>query len=149
MEETPLWDFAQYRPDIVVIKLGTNDFSTGTPSREQFDASFGEMHALLRRRYGDVPILYVVPQNCDAYYDYLRATIRTLGDPNLHAVPHLAPINDQTDDLGAGYHPCLLYTSHFRSGRGPVARHARLALPTGHHHRLPGGLPRELSLIHI
>lgn len=107
MEETPLWDFAQYRPDIVVIKLGTNDFSTGTPSREQFDASFGEMYALLRRRYGDVPILYVVPQNCDAYYDYLRATIRTLGDPNLHAVPHLAPINDQTDDLGAGYHPNL------------------------------------------
>lgn len=54
-----------------------------------------------------ITIHEVLPENCDAYYDYLRATIRTLGDPNLHAVPHLAPINDQTDDLGAGYHPNL------------------------------------------
>ena len=24
----PIWDFAQYKPDAVVINLGTNDFST-------------------------------------------------------------------------------------------------------------------------
>ena len=108
MEEAPAWDFSRYRPDIVVIKLGTNDFSTGTPSEEEFRSSFGVMYERLRSGYGpEVPILYVVPQQSDAYYDYLRRIIAERGDAKLHVVPHTAAIHNNDSDLGAGYHPAL------------------------------------------
>ena len=108
MEELPAWDFTRYRPDIVVIKLGTNDFSTGTPSEEEFRSSFGAMYERLRSGYGaEVPILYVVPQQSDAYYDYLRRIIAERGDAKLHVVPHTAAIHNNDSDLGAGYHPAL------------------------------------------
>ena len=108
MEELPAWDFTRYRPDIVVIKLGTNDFSTGTPSEEEFRSSFGAMYERLRSGYGaEVPILYVVPQQSDAYYDYLRRIIAEQGDAKLHVVPHTAAIHNNDSDLGAGYHPAL------------------------------------------
>ena len=108
MEESPAWDFSRYRPDIVVIKLGTNDFSTGTPSEEEFRSSFGAMYERLRSGYGaEVPILYVVPQQSDAYYDYLRRIIAERGDAKLHVVPHTAAIHNNDSDLGAGYHPAL------------------------------------------
>ena len=108
MEATPAWDFSRYRPDIVVIKLGTNDFSTGTPSEEEFRASFGTLYERLRSAYGaEVPILYVVPQDCRAYYDYLCRIMAERGDAKLQVMQHETALFNGTDDLGAGYHPAL------------------------------------------
>ena len=42
MTDSPRWDFRGYKPDIVVIKLGTNDCSTGiTPSDQDGDLGAG------------------------------------------------------------------------------------------------------------
>lgn len=106
MEELPVWDFRSYTPDIVVIKLGTNDFSTGiSPSETDFGESFSKMYGLLREQYGPVPILYVVPREAEPYYRYLRGMAQRLGDGNLHCMMHSCAIHNGTDDLGAGYHP--------------------------------------------
>ena len=81
MEETPLWDFAQYRPDIVVIKLGTNDFSTGTPSR------------------------CVAPAENTTVYGYLQTFLREQQDPALHCTVMTPGITDWGNDMGANFHP--------------------------------------------
>ena len=106
MEETPAWDFGSCKPDIVVIKLGTNDFSTGiSPSEEAFGESFAKMYSTLRAKYGSVPILYVVPREAESYYGYLQAAARRLDDRNLHCMMHSGAIYDSSGDIGAGGHP--------------------------------------------
>lgn len=62
------WDFQGYKPDIVVIKLGTNDLSADiVPSERVFGKAFRRMCGNLREKYGDVPILYVVPQGAGRF----------------------------------------------------------------------------------
>ena len=68
MTDSPRWDFRGYKPDIVVIKLGTNDCSTGiTPSEAAFGKAFRELYGALREHYGSVPILYVIPDGAPAF----------------------------------------------------------------------------------
>lgn len=106
MAEAPQWEFRGYKPDLVVIKLGTNDCSTGiTPSAAAFGTAFGEMYGALREKYGAVPILYVVPDGAEAFYGYLQAVRTSLDDRNLHCIMHFTGITDQQGDMGAGYHP--------------------------------------------
>lgn len=106
MSDTPQWDFRGYTPDIVVIKLGTNDCSTGiTPSETAFGRAFGELYGVLREKYGPVPILYVVPDGAEIFYTYMQQILAAPGDPNLHCIMHFGGITDNAGDLGAGYHP--------------------------------------------
>lgn len=105
MDEEPQWNFRDYTPDIVVIKLGTNDCSTGiTPSKEAFGAAFAEMYGNLRGKYGAVPILYVVPTGAEPFYGYLRTIMAGLDDRNLHCIMHFDGVTDNGADMGAGYH---------------------------------------------
>ena len=95
MDEEPQWNFRDYTPDIVVIKLGTNDCSTGiTPSKEAFGAAFAEMYGNLRGKYGAVPILYVVPTGAEPFYGYLRTIMAGLDDRNLHCIMHFDGVTD-------------------------------------------------------
>ena len=56
MDPASRWDFRGCTPDIVVIKLGSNDFSTGvTPSEQAFNASYAQALDQLRAAYGEVP----------------------------------------------------------------------------------------------
>lgn len=100
------WDFQGYKPDIVVIKLGTNDLSADiVPSERVFGKAFRRMCGNLREKYGDVPILYVVPQGAGPFYDFARTIIKGLNDKNLHCILQFDEIHDMDADLGAGYHP--------------------------------------------
>ncbi len=50
------YDFA-FQPDIVVINLGTNDFSTKpNPSFEEFSGGYNKFLDVVRQKYGDVKI---------------------------------------------------------------------------------------------
>jgi lysophospholipase L1-like esterase len=56
--EAPLWDFKSWQPDLVVIFLGNNDFSTGSlppkaPSRADFIAAYNALIAAVRAGYPD------------------------------------------------------------------------------------------------
>ena len=64
MDPAPRWDFRGCTPDIVVIKLGSNDFSTDvTPSEQAFNASYAQALDQLRAAYGEVPVLCVAPSD--------------------------------------------------------------------------------------
>lgn len=64
--DNPRWDSSRYRPDLVVVALGTNDFSAGdgeTPRAaldgEAFVADYAQFLARLRQRYPGPPFLLV------------------------------------------------------------------------------------------
>jgi lysophospholipase L1-like esterase len=77
-DEAPVdYDFATRRPDIVIINLGTNDYSPGNiPDVAQYVGAYTKMIATLTRHYGEVPILCITPHSANAY---LRAAIGELG----------------------------------------------------------------------
>ncbi len=87
MEEEPQWNFAGYRPDIVVIKLGSNDYSEDiSPSKEAFNGAYAEALRKLRKAYGDVPVLCVAPCENTTVYGHLKELLEELQDPNLHCM---------------------------------------------------------------
>ena len=110
-DETPDsgWDFAgsPYRPDIVVINLGTNDFSTRPhPSEEQFAAAYTGILQTLRRVYGEaVPILCVAPRTEEPAFAYIRAICDTSELPNISFAALFHDYCNDSSDLGSSAHP--------------------------------------------
>lgn len=103
------WDWAQspHRPDIVVIHLGTNDFSTQPfPSKEEFTADYRRILNSVRGGYGaEVPILCVAPYVGSPCFDYLKALVAEQPVENLHfAAVHHGYCNDSSE-LGSSAHP--------------------------------------------
>lgn len=107
--ESPAWSFdeAVYRPDIVVINLGTNDFSTlPHPTREEFRAAYLRILATLREAYGDrVPILCVAPRVEDPAFAYIRELCDDAPYPNLGFAAVLPGYCNNDSDLGSSAHP--------------------------------------------
>ena len=106
---TVLWDFAKgYRPDLVVINLGSNDFSTKPhPSKEEFVKSYLRILRQLRQSYGkDMPILCLYPVGIQApVYDYYEAVVAEAGDPHVHLLKLSPELYNRSTDLGAAWHP--------------------------------------------
>ena len=106
MDPAPRWDFRGCTPDIVVIKLGSNDFSTGvTPSEQAFNASYAQALDQLRAAYGQVPVLCVAPSDNTVILRYLENFLRERQDAHLHLTAMLPGITDWDRDMGANYHP--------------------------------------------
>ena len=99
------WDFAQspYRPDALVITLGTNDFSTlPNPTEEQFAEGYRALIEQLRSAWGEeLPVLCVTHSPIAA--KIVREMVKT--------IPHTAMadiswgVYNRTTDLGASEHP--------------------------------------------
>ena len=108
-DKTLMWDQskAEFTPDIVVIYLGTNDFSTGEqPSSERFAARYTELLNKIRAAYGeDIPILCMA-SNCSPYtYDYIREACRTSGLKNISYMGLTRDVYNEDNELGACWHP--------------------------------------------
>lgn len=108
-DETPVdYDFATRRPDIVIINLGTNDYSPGNiPDVAQYVGAYTKMIATLTRHYGEVPILCITPHSANAY---LRAAIGELGRAvaamkHVHLAQPMPDIVVYGRDLGSDWHP--------------------------------------------
>ena len=55
--EKPFWNFKRWKPNIVVICLGTNDFSTEPkPSKELFIKEYRKLISTIRGKYGNIKI---------------------------------------------------------------------------------------------
>ena len=99
------WDFAQspYRPNALVITLGTNDFSTlPHPTEEQFVEGYRALIEQLRSAWGEeLPVLCVTHSPIAA--KIVREMVKT--------IPHTAMadiswgVYNRTTDLGASEHP--------------------------------------------
>lgn len=105
----PAWDFAAspYRPDLVVINLGSNDFSTlPHPSRDEFAAAYTRILQTLRGAYGDeMPILCVAPRVSEPAFTYIRDLCQSAVVPNLHFAAVLPGYCNDGSELGSSAHP--------------------------------------------
>lgn len=103
------WDpsFVPYRPDIVVIYLGTNDFSTGLqPSMSSWCESYARLLREIRDFYGDrIPILCVASKADERMGDYVEEAVRRSGVPNVSWTSIQAGAHNDTSDLGSSWHP--------------------------------------------
>jgi lysophospholipase L1-like esterase len=107
-EPEPLWNFAEsgYTPDIVVIKLGTNDFSTDiSPSEKIFNDAYAVALRRIREVYGRVPVLCVAPSDSPEIWGYLQDFENEQRDPDLHIAAMMPGITNRDSDMGANFHP--------------------------------------------
>ena len=98
--------FRRRRPDLVVIHLGTNDFSTQPyPSRDEFRAAYLRILGNLRAAYGEqTPILCVAPRMGNAYA-YIREICDEAPYPNLGFAAIFTGYCNGGSDLGSSAHP--------------------------------------------
>ena len=105
-EQGPEWT-PDYTPDIVVVYLGTNDFSVGKqPSLGSWCASYKTLLQEIRAFHGaDVPILCVASNADSMLASYVKTAVEQSGDPNVHWTAIFTGAHNITTDLGAVWHP--------------------------------------------
>lgn len=97
-----------YEPNLVVIYLGTNDFSVGKqPSLAIWCAYYKKLLQKVREFHGpDVPILCLASPCDELMDDYVQAAVERCGLANVHfasILPGCYRMDDE--DLGASWHP--------------------------------------------
>ena len=101
------WDFKTYKPDLVVVNLGTNDFSTNIyPLEDEFIHAYKLLISRLRANYGDVPILCISPAIAQRQIvQYMERMRKDLNDKKVYITVLPEGLCDSTTDLGAVWHP--------------------------------------------
>ena len=100
-------DMAPYTPDLVVIYLCTNDFSTARQPHETiFAGRYIELLKKIKANYGeDIPILCMASNVTPFSFDYIRNACMMSGLKNLTYVGLTRGIHNEEDELGASWHP--------------------------------------------
>ncbi|MBQ0077696.1 MAG: GDSL family lipase [Bacteroidales bacterium] len=96
-----------FKPDVVVIYLGTNDFSTGKqPSLGAWCQQYTTLLEQIASNYGsDIPVLCAA-SNCDELLaDYVKEAARSCGLKNVRWTAVNKGAHDIEGDLGASWHP--------------------------------------------
>ena len=109
-KEQPLWDFTKWKPDMVVINLGTNDFSTQPfPDKDVFIAGYKKLIDEVRKQYGDLPVFCVVgPMTDEPCYSYVKEMVeefRSGSRKNVYFVGIPTYLMIPEKDLGSDTHP--------------------------------------------
>ncbi len=114
LAKEPAWEFQGGKPDITVIYLGTNDFSTGRqPGFPEFKAGYDRLLQAVKAHYGEAhPILCVAPKHSLDHHDYIRRVVETCGLPNVYYAGLPVEVHNNDSDLGASWHPN--YTGHLK-----------------------------------
>lgn len=113
----PAWDFRRYSPDIIVVNLGTNDFSPPGPDHEAFKAAYTSFLIKIREHQPSALLLAVVgPMLNDGFpmgvmaWTTIQADVsavvdglRVAGDENVH---YLA-LSPQNSPYGEDWHPTV------------------------------------------
>lgn len=100
-KKTNYWHPARFMPDIVLITLGTNDYSTEpSPSEEMFVNGYVDFIGQVRKDYPNVPILSIcAPLNTGNQCAYTEQAA-TKANVNYFAVP-----TNTVTGYGCDYHP--------------------------------------------
>jgi len=110
-KDQPIWDFKQWKPDVVVINLGTNDFSTKPfPDKEVFKAGYEKLINDVFVQYGDVPVFCVVgPMTDEPCYSYVKELVEDFRSvnhkDNVYFIGIPTYLMDSDKDLGSDTHP--------------------------------------------
>ena len=99
------WDFeaSPYRPDAIVITLGTNDFSTmPQPTEEQYVEGYRALIERLREEWqAELPVLCVV--HSPYAVECVKEMVATIPNAAMADISH--DVYNNTTDLGASEHP--------------------------------------------
>lgn len=119
----PAWSFPSWIPNVVVVALGTNDFSTNVkPSREQYVSAY---KAFLQRLRGHYPaaVLVCVSFASDSfqgpYVDAMVKEVIAAGDAKVQWVGMPAVANSE---LGCDWHPNVAAHKKFADVLVPALR---------------------------
>lgn len=109
------WDFDKYNSDIVVINLGTNDFSYIWGFRiDEFYEKYAEFLSLVREKNPNALIICIIGMmGCDDLFPLINQAISFLGDDKIYAF--LFPEQRIQDGIGAEFHPNIV--SHAKWGK--------------------------------
>lgn len=108
------WDFKSYIPQVVVINLGTNDFSTITPDKTKFITNYNNLVAKVRTNYPDAHIFCTVGpmlwgtglESCRSYVTEVVNGFKSKGDLKVHFVEY--PGQSESNGYGEDWHPSLI-----------------------------------------
>lgn len=111
------WDFSRWQPDVVVVNLGTNDFSTQPhPPQETFVTSYVEFLRTIRSNYPQAHIFAIAgpimqpPANL-----YIENAVSRINDNRVHFVLIENTLSTNTD-YGCDWHPN-------EAGQAKIAQH--------------------------
>lgn len=107
-EEETQWDASYGRyPDIVVIYLGANDFSTEMqPSKQTFIDRYCELLSKVKQNYGEnIPVLCAAAKLDPGIFEYVKSACIASGFKNVAYIPIEDKVHDSGSDLGACWHP--------------------------------------------
>jgi lysophospholipase L1-like esterase len=116
---TSRWEFTGWRPDAVVINLGTNDFNRGDPGQVTFMRPYLALVAHVRALYpGALIVCALGPMLTDSYpagghtltraRQYINAVVDKVREAGDQRVTFLeVPSQDFANGLGCDYHPSL------------------------------------------
>ncbi len=113
----PAWDFARYTPDVVVINLGTNDFSPPGPDHELFRAAYASFLDEIRGHYPSALLLAVVgPMLSDGFPAGVMAWTTVQSDVSAVVADrnaagddraHYLALTPQSAPYGEDWHPTV------------------------------------------
>jgi hypothetical protein len=110
LNDTLLWDFKQWQPDAVVVRLGRNDYSQKPhPKREMFRTAYLKLISDIRKNYPTAHIFALCsPLRKNPHCDYINSVVRELkeknGDKKIHFIKVKVLFNPERD-FGCEKHP--------------------------------------------
>jgi len=108
-ETSPKWKPSpgETIPQLVVIYLGTNDFSCGeNPTLDYWCEGYLKIIKQVKSYYGaQIPILCVAPKADPRLIDYVSEVINRCSYDNVHQMAIFPARSDESTDLGADDHP--------------------------------------------
>ncbi len=110
-KDQPVWDFKKWKPDVVVINLGTNDFSTQPfPGKNDFQEGYEKLIDNVIGQYGEIPIFCIVgPMTDEPCYSYVKELVERFRSANqkknVYFVGIPTYLTNPAKDLGSDSHP--------------------------------------------
>jgi hypothetical protein len=117
------WNQADYHPDLILVAIGTNDFTEGIPDHAAYVEAYG---AFLRTLLADHPAAQVVltegailnGEKKAALTAWLKETVKSSASPRVHYVKSLHHPGDERDA-----HPTTLQHAEMARELAPPLRH--------------------------
>jgi len=110
-DATLKWDFDFWKPDMVVINLGTNDYSTKPhPDKAIFQQTYMSLLENIQIRYGKIPVFLICgPLINEPVYTNIKELVDSMmeqnEDSNIHFIGIPKSLLNATTDLGSDSHP--------------------------------------------
>lgn len=119
----PKWDMTKWVPDVIVVALGTNDFSTAVrPTEPQYTSAYQAFLAKLRGWHPNAQILcvtYSVDNYQKPYVDSVVNRAVKAGDTRIRRMHMPALV---TSEMGCDYHPNVSGHQKYADALIPVMR---------------------------